>query len=255
MIFGVRLEERLEFRSVPKVIKRKEADSASASSSRPTKPPRRSGQSGGRGRKPIIEKEIVGAEKEARRILAEARAQAQQILDQANHEGEEIRQRAHQEGYEEGLGQYTEQTTQALMQIEQFRDAIEPEYIKLVSACVEKIIGKELRTEPRTIVSIVRTALKDATQQREINVRVNPDDVDTLRSNQRRLFDVLARAGNIEIREDESVRRGGCIVVTELGTIDASLDRQLTALEAALQDELNSVDEESHGEHYEEEHY
>ncbi|MEE2902754.1 MAG: type III secretion system stator protein SctL [Myxococcota bacterium] len=241
---------------MPKVIKRKEADSASASSSRPTKPPRRSGHSGGRGRKPIIEKEIVGAEKEARRILAEARTQAQQIIDQAKHEGEEIRQRAHQEGYEEGLGQHTEQTTQALLQVEQMKASIEPEYIKLVTACVEKIIGKELRTEPRTIVSIVRAALKDATQQREINVRVNPDDVDTLRSNQRRLFDVLARAGNVEIREDDSVRRGGCIVVTELGTIDASLDRQLAALEVALQDELNSSEEdESETGEYDEESY
>ena len=133
--------------------------------------------------------------------------------------------------------------------------AIEPEYVKLVKACVEKIIGKELRAEPRTIISIVRAALKDATQQREINVRVNPEDVETLRSNQRRLFDVLARAGKVEIREDESVRRGGCIVVTELGTIDASLDRQLAALDLALHDELNANEDDAPDEHYDDEDY
>ena len=240
---------------MPKVIKRKEAGDIPSQSPRTTKPPRRSANAGGRGRKPIIEKEIVGADKEARRIVAEARGEAQRIVEEARQEGENLRQQAYQEGYEEGLGKHTEETVRALAQVDQMKASIEPEYIKLVKACVEKIIGKELRTEPRTIISIVRAALKDATQQREINVRVNPDDVETLRSNQRRLFDVLARAGKVEIREDESVRRGGCVVVTELGTIDASLDRQLAALDLALHDELNANEEEAPNDHYDDEDY
>jgi type III secretion protein L len=226
---------------VPKVIKRKEAGDRVSQSPRATHPPRRSGQkSGGRGRKPIIEKEIVGADKEARRIIAEAKVEAEKILEEARQEASDLRDQGYQEGHEEGLGKHTEETVRGLAEIEKLKQSIEPEYIKLVIACVEKIIGKELRTEPRAIVSIVRAALRDATQQREINVRVNPQDVETLRSHQRRLFDVLARAGSVEIREDESVKRGGCIVVTELGTIDASLDRQLAALNAALHDELNA---------------
>jgi type III secretion protein L len=228
---------------VPKVIKRKEAGELATQSPRATKPPRRSGHGQGRGRKPIIEKEIVGAEKEARRIISDAKTEAKRIVEEARQEAVGLREQGYAEGYEDGLGQYTEKTVRALADVDKMKSALEPEYIKLVKACVEKIIGKELRSEPKTIISIVRSALKDATQQREINVRVNPQDVETLRSNQRRLFDVLARAGKVEIREDDTVKRGGCIVVTELGTIDASLDRQLAALNVALHDELHASDD------------
>ena len=94
---------------------------------------------------------------------------------------------------------------------------------------------------PDAIVGIVRNALRDAVQQREIVVRIHPDDADQLKKNQRRLLEVLARASAIEVREDPSVTRAGCVVITELGLIDASLERQLKAIEKVLEDELAIV--------------
>lgn len=191
--------------------------------------------------KKIIEKEVVGATHEARQIIAEAEARAAQLVDEARSQVQTIRDNAYQEGREEALAEYTKQTALALQAFEAYRAELEPQYVALVRTCVEKILGQELKLNPDAVVGIVRATLRDATQQREINVRVHPADVEILRKNQRRLLDMLARAGNIEIREDESVRRGGCIVVTEQGTIDATLDRQLAAIEEALQDELEGV--------------
>ncbi len=190
--------------------------------------------------KPIIEREVVGATAEARRILGDSQGEANRILEEARAQAEELRQRGYDEGYQEGLGQYTEATAKALRDIDALKLTLEPEYIGLVRACVEKILGQELKLHPDAIVGMVRNALRDATQQREIVVRVNPEDAEALKKNQRRLLEVLARANAIEIREDPSVARGGCIVVTELGMIDASLDRQLLALEKVLEDELAS---------------
>jgi type III secretion protein L len=185
---------------------------------------------------------VVEAKQEARRIIDEAEQQANRIRDEAEQEREQLRQQGYDEGYQEGVGQYTEQTTKALLDIDTLKVALEPEYIRLVTACVEKIVGEELKLHPESIIGIVRNSLKAATQQREINVRVNPADAEILRKNQRRLLDVLARANSIEIREDDSVGRGGCIVVTELGTIDASLERQLNAIQAALDEEFEHGD-------------
>lgn len=197
--------------------------------------------------KQIIEREVVGATAEARRILGEAEEEAARLVEEARLQAEELRQRGYDEGYQEGLGQYTEATAKALRDIEQLKLQLEPEYIALVRACVEKILGQELKLSPDTIVGVVRNALRDATQQREIMVRVHPEDAEALRKNQRRLLDVLARANNIEVREDPSVARGGCIVVTELGMIDASLERQLKALEKVLEDELAVASAEAAG--------
>lgn len=196
---------------------------------------------GGPQKRPIIERELVGAGAEAKRILVEAEQEAARIVEEAQNQAEELRQKGYDEGYQEALGQYTEQTTRALLEVEQLKSTLEPDYITLVRTCVEKILGQELRLNPDAVIGIVRNALRDATQQREIIVRVNPEDAEHLRKNQRRLMDVLARASAIDVRDDPSVSRGGCVVVTELGTIDASLDRQLQALEAALDHEMNAA--------------
>lgn len=189
-------------------------------------------------KRPIIERELVGATAEAKRLIVGAEEEAARIVEEAQAQAEELRQKGYDEGYQEGLGQYTEQTTRALLQVDQLKAQVEPEYIRLVRTCVEKILGQEMRLNPDAVIGLVRNVLREATQQREITVRIHPDDADHLRKQQRRLLDVLARANSIEVRDDAAVTRGGCIVVTELGTIDASLDRQLQALETVLQEEL-----------------
>jgi type III secretion system HrpE/YscL family protein len=206
-------------------------------------PPLRSSPiSGDRGslspKKAIIQKEVVDATADGRRIIAAAEQQAAQMIDDAERQVQEIRDRAHDEGYQEGLGQHTEAIMRASIELKRLREAVEAEYVKLVRTCVEKLLGQEIKLHPDAVVGIVRNALRDAGQQREIIVRVHPSSAEEVRKNHRRLLDVLARANQVEVREDPSVSPGGCIVVTELGTIDASLERQLQAIEAALDLEL-----------------
>ncbi len=186
----------------------------------------------------IIEAEVVGATTRARQILREAEEEAQRIIDDANEGKRETHQRGFEEGRQEALARFTKDTTQALLKVQNMEEELEPLYIGLIRTCVEKIIDGELRLHPDAIVGVVRNALRDARQQREIMVRVHPADGEALAKNKPRLLEMLARAQTIEIRTDESIKRGGCVVVTELGTIDASLERQLEALGQALETEL-----------------
>jgi type III secretion protein L len=187
---------------------------------------------------PIIRQEVVGATTEAKKIIAEAEEEADRIIEEANEAARQTHEKGFEEGREQALAQFTQQTSEALLRIESMAQAIEPTYVGLIRHCVEKIIDGELRMHPDAIVGVVRNALRDARQQREIIVRVHPADVDALGKSKAKLLEMLARAQTVEIRGDESIRRGGCVVVTELGTIDASLDRQLEALEVALDTEL-----------------
>ena len=190
------------------------------------------------GKKRIIERELVDASREAAEIRRFAEEEAQRIIEQARVQAEETRQLGFREGREEAMAELTKKLSQALLGVERLAQQMEPEYVGLVTFCVEKVIDMELKIHPEAIVGVVRAALADARRQREIMVRANPDDVSALESNKSRLLEVLARARTIEVRPDANVRRGGCMVVTELGTIDASLERQLEALAHAVQDEL-----------------
>jgi type III secretion protein L len=70
--------------------------------------------------------------------------------------------------------------------------------------------------------------------QRQVTVRVAPEAVAEV---QQRLTDIMADYPGItfvEVAADARLRRGGCILESELGVVDASLDVQLEALSRAL---------------------
>jgi type III secretion protein L len=189
-------------------------------------------------KKRIIEREVVGATQEAAEIRRRAEQEAERLIAEAHEQAYETRQRGFEEGKQEGLAQYTREIAGALFRIRRIEQELEPLYVGLVRDCAEKIIGQELKQHPDAILGVVRSALIDARQQREVTVRVHPDDVQALQRSKNKLLEILARANAVELREDAGVTRGGCVVVTELGAIDASLERQLDALAQALQAEL-----------------
>ena len=200
------------------------------------------------GRKRIIEREVVGATQEAEEIRRRAEYEAQHIVDEARQQAAETRQHGFEEGKQEALAQYTQQITEALARVRRMEEELEPLYVGLVRDCCEKILGQELQQNPQAIIGVVRGALSHARQQREILVRINPADTEALQNNRNRLLEMLARAQSIEIREDASISRGGCVVNTELGTIEANLERQLDALAMALQDELREGEQDGYSE-------
>lgn len=212
---------------MPKIIKR------GAGGPEPAKrPPPRPGK------KPIIKRDVVGATNEAAEIRRRAEDEAQRIIEEANEQAHETRQHGFEEGKQEALAQYTQQISQALLQVENMARELEPAYVSLIRDCVEKVIGQELTQNPKVVVGVVREALADARQQREIIVRVSPVDAEHLEKNKGRLLEILARAQTVEIRPDAAVTRGGCIVVTELGSIDATMERQLDAIATAVETEM-----------------
>ncbi len=221
--------------SVPKVIKRGTPIAPSSQSSTSARPAPLSAPGG---RKRIIEREVVGATHEAAEIRRRAEDEAQRIIEEAHEQAAETRQHGFEEGKQEALARYTRDIAAALARVRQIEAELEPLYIGLVQDCCEKIIGQELQVNPDAILGVVRNALSHARQQREILVRVNPADVEVLQRNRNKLLEMLARAQSVEIREDASIGRGGCVVVTELGAIEANLERQLEALASVLQDEL-----------------
>ena len=228
---GALRPKRVHSGQVPKVIKRGTPIAPSTQSPSSVRPAPAA-------KKRIIEREVVGATQEAAEIRRRAEDEAHRILEEAREQAHETRQHGFEEGKQQAMAQYTQKVAEALARVRQIEESLEPLYVGLVRDCCEQIIGQELKQNPAAIVGVVRNALIHARQQREILIRVNPADVEVLNKSRNRLLEMLARAQSIEIREDASIARGGCVVITELGTIEANLERQLEALAAALQDEL-----------------
>lgn len=183
-----------------------------------------------------IEAPLYDARLEAERILAEARAQAERIVADANDEAERLRAKSTAEGRERGLMAVTELLVGARAQAARTQKETERDLRALAVRIAEKILARELALDPTAVADVAAEAVRLAGEARELVVRVHPDDLAALERGRPRVLE-RSRAMQVAFRADERVARGGCIVESELGLVDARLSTQLDAIERALKGE------------------
>jgi len=188
---------------------------------------------------------ISDAQKEASRILEEAQLAAAELNARAEREAGEIVARAEaaavgvkaeaaRAGQELGFNAVVATLREFQAERARLLSESKDQLLRLALRIAEKIVGREIQTNSATILDIVAQALEGARSENRIVVRVHPDDVAQLKSDSHALVDSVGRPMNLSIIADQDVGRGGCIVKTELGTIDARLETQLRVLGRAL---------------------
>lgn len=174
-----------------------------------------------------IDSEVFDARSRAAQIIQHAEREANEIRAKAQQEFQATMDQARRDGYEEGA----QRAAQLLAEARALRDKLiretEPQLIRLALKVAEKIIGHELDHNKDEIAQIVGNALETVRQQRDINVRVHPTDLKNLEAAKPQLIARLGRAKDIDLRGDPSIKRGGCVIETEIGAIDAQLETQL----------------------------
>ncbi len=182
----------------------------------------------------VVEAEVYDAHQKAREILEAAQRQAAQILRSAEAERDALAAKAREEGYQEGLSETTAILVRARQEHRALVAGAEQDAVRLALRIAEKIIGRAVEADRELILSIVAQAVEGVRHQRELVVRVHPDDAELLRNRRAKLMDLMGRTREIAVREDAEIQRGGCIVETEGGAVDARLETQLQAMEQAL---------------------
>ncbi|MEZ5403581.1 MAG: type III secretion system stator protein SctL [Bryobacteraceae bacterium] len=186
----------------------------------------------------ILKQEQVEASGEAASVVEQARREAAAIVEAAKSEADRTAAAARERGYAEGLAQWNAAVQDVLAARERFVTSCEPEIAKIAVKVAGKILGEELRSDPLLINRIVGEALRGVRAERSITIAVHPAAVETVRG---RTDALEAQAGgecHIRVVGRDSVGEGGCLIETELGTIDARLDVQLRCLEQVLLREL-----------------
>lgn len=191
----------------------------------------KTGRTAASGEGVVLKSDVVHAMGSAEKIIAEARDKARELLDQAKAEAAAIRAEAQRSGYEEGLTQLNRILHEAKTQYGRMLHDSEPEMLRLSLKIAERIIGHCVEVTPQVMLEIIHKAIESLKYQKEIRIRVNPDDLGFLKENKMQLYTMLGESKEIEIVEDALVGRGGCIIDTEIGTIDARLETQLRVIE------------------------
>jgi flagellar assembly protein FliH len=189
---------------------------------------------------------------DAESLIRQAENNALELVERARERiakmEEEARTSGREDGYAAGKSAADEELAPVITTMHELIESIrtqrsaavaaaEPELVRLAMAVAERVIHGELVTNPTVIVDNVRQALTRLVSREVVTLRVNPLDLDMLRTHR----DEIVAAGDVEhlrIVEDQRVDRGGVMVETDAGTIDSKVATQLReARRAILSDE------------------
>lgn len=183
---------------------------------------------------------IQKAKQEAEQIIADAQTQRDKLQLEAKSQGFE---QGHSEGYEKGAAEVNrliERMHKILEAVMQRREEIlkdtESQIVELVILMARKVIKILSENQKNVVMANVVAALKKVRTRGAVTLRVNLEDVKLTTANISEFIKHIENVEGITVLEDSSVEKGGCIVETDFGAIDARISSQLTELENKILD-------------------
>ncbi len=203
--------------------------------------------------------------RQAEQMLEAARVEAQKIIDAARTEAGTLIEQAGPQGFAEGresglvggrdegrrlgraemmaefktqLDQLMASWTEALAEFESDRNdtllAAREDVLEFALAMGGKIARRVIEADPTVVQDQVAEALALVTEPTGVTLTINPGDRELVQSVLPGLCAQIGRCDHVELKDDAGVERGGCVVTTGKGHIDATIERQVERIAEVL---------------------
>ena len=165
-------------------------------------------------------------------------AEVDAMVRLARAEAESQTERRLKEGYEQRVIREGARIRQALEVFAKERTEyfarVEAEVVHLALAIAGKILHREAQVDPTLLTALVRVAIEHMNAGSNVSVRVRPEESAHWRT-------CLNQGSNdkaITVIEDASLDSGACVLETQMGSTDFSIDTQLKEVEHGFLDLL-----------------
>lgn len=166
-------------------------------------------------------------------LLSAAESEAQSIVASAQLEFEKQKQLGYEAGLDAGKEDIAFQKLDLVEQSIGYLEKMENRVVEIVLTalrkCVDEIGDRQLMVQ--IILNAMRAIVRN---QQQVRLKVPSEMVSEVRS---RLEEILSRFPNvtyIDVVEDEHLEGLSCVLETDAGNVDASLNVQLAAIERVL---------------------
>lgn len=182
-------------------------------------------------------------------ILEDARKQAEDILEDAKKQAEDILKDAKENGYKEG---YEKGTIKSKQKSDDLQTKLEADYksmseklqneydekyqvmeSELVDTLMEvfsKVTLTIAEDKKDLVLLLIQRTLKDADANKDFLIRVSDVDYGFVMNSIDKLYDCVSLDSKIEVVRDNTLKKNQCIIETDAGAFDCSLDIQLEGL-------------------------
>lgn len=164
------------------------------------------------------------------------------LVSRAQEESENIKKSAFEEGYRLGL-------EKANADLENFRNEfvcfmnarkdvfeyIAPDILEISVDIARTIIKKELESDPQVLLNTIIDVLKKVSKnESKIVIKVHPHSAQFIKDTLPNITYEYGIDTKINILADPSIDNGGCVLQTNNGIVDASINTQLEIIKKAL---------------------
>ena len=107
----------------------------------------------------------------------------------------------------------------------------ESQIVELVILMARKVIKVLSENQKNVVMANTLAALKKVKTRGTVTLRVNLEDVNLTTAHVDEFIQHVENVQGITVLEDSTVEKGGCVVETDFGSIDARISSQLGELE------------------------
>jgi len=184
---------------------------------------------------------IDDAARNAEMLIADAHTRARTLVEDAATRADavvqEARKQGHGEGYQAGRDAADREMNDMLVTMRgllemaraerhKMMEDAEPELVKLALGIAERVLHQQIALDRGVVVEMAKTAIARLIERDTVTVRVHPADLERMRQHRDELI-AIGDIRNLRVVEDQRVDRGGVVVDTDAGTIDARISTQL----------------------------
>lgn len=173
---------------------------------------------------------------DAEALVAQARNKAHTLHQEAQVEYERQAQLGREEGMRQARAAQAELIHETLLERQRFFDQVASQMCAVVLQAMRKLI----RDYPASdlVLEATREGLSLLGEASRITLRVHPQEMSVVRERVEQLVKQRDRLIHIDVVADAHADRGGCVLESEIGNVDASIETQLGALQAAIEQGL-----------------
>lgn len=186
----------------------------------------------------VLQAEDVAAWHDAQAMLAQAREEAARIRAEAAAFFESEKARGYAQGLEEVQLEQIDRMIDVAGKTVDYFAGMEQRVVKLVMQSVRRVID-DFSDEER-VMAVVRSGLAVMRNQKQLTLRLSPERADQVRARAQELLEHFPGVGMLDIVADARLKGEGAILESEIGVVEASIDKQLETLEKSFQKILGS---------------
>lgn len=177
---------------------------------------------------------VVEADDEAGQIIARARSLAVEIENEARDNAHQLIAAEVEKEITLTVDPWHEQLSETLEEIGGLRAAIttrsERELVRLAIEIAKKVVHREVTIDNEIVMTLARIGISRMHNRVAATIHLHPDDFAYVTTHR----DTLDAGHALELVEDRSIGRGGCLVQTEMGDVDTRIEQQFAEIERAF---------------------